>query len=436
MKKFNLIEEEWISAVKDKEIYNISLMECLKNPCKYDFIYDNNALNEFSMYLLIWNILHRSLGQINIKEWSNIWNSKSWGNAPVEYLEKWEDRFFLFHPTHPFYQYSNTICEKSEYKNISKIVPQLPSGNNNLFFMASEKKELSLSYKDSIKYLLSYQYFCPQEASYVLGPYSKAIHSFIKGSNLFETMMLNYITNTDITGIPCWEIDDYCLYSPKESGILHNLTLLSRRIKLEDSTNCVDGFYMNFLFKEKETKDEKKIIKNNIREFIKAIKDNNPFISTYKYTQKEKGEEEEKTGVYEFQNEKASWRNLHSILNNENNMIIKDYTIFKMNNIESYGYINFINYGAEVKTAGTTGLIKLLKKNEYLIPFNILVKNSDIEEDETKEDKIESLVEKLEKEYKEIINCVKKAIRNTNGKNKKEKDIIDPSWEKKTSTMY
>ena len=135
-----------------------------------------------------------------LDRWEELWTFQSFPKSPIlDYLEKWRERFWLFHPQRPFWQVpeANIGTEYSAAKLNGEI---LESGNKyRIFASCSGDKKKELSYAQAARWLLYLNGFDDTSAK----PKGKGLPSvgagwlgkigliWVQGENLFQTLMLN-----------------------------------------------------------------------------------------------------------------------------------------------------------------------------------------------------------------------------------------------------
>ena len=195
-----------------------------------------------------------------LERWSELWQLGHFPAEPVrDYLEQWKDRFWLFHPTHPFWQVPQAKIG-TEY-GAAKLNGEMSESSNKLRLFplyAGQSKE-QLSYPQAARWLLCVNGYDDTSAK----PKGKGLPSvgagwlgkigFIQaqGDNLYETLMLNLTLLRD--GRECWGESKPCweLEAPKSAerteiccpdNPAQLLTLQSRRLLLHRTGENVDGF--------------------------------------------------------------------------------------------------------------------------------------------------------------------------------------------------
>jgi CRISPR system Cascade subunit CasA len=206
-------------------------------------------------------VLHRNCGPregpggpADTAEWGRLWEKKAWDKERLDqYFEKWKESFDLFHEKYPFYQTLEIPFEK--YETTAGLLSLSPPYRSHptLFDHGLVDVPPSLSPAEAALLLVAQQAF-----AYVnLVTYENKEHKSAKaaslvrsavvlnrGSNLFETLMLNlHAYNPDDeepfhfdpkTDKPAWERSEYTRPSDRlPDGYLDWLTWQSRRVRLK-----------------------------------------------------------------------------------------------------------------------------------------------------------------------------------------------------------
>lgn len=273
--EFNLLDEPWIRVMtKDYEIKEVSLTEVLIHSHEYaDFAGELEAQNVAVLRLslaVLYTVFYRynvdgELEKIDDREmahdrWEDLWVE---GHFPEEvirnYLKKYRDRFWLFHPQTPFYQV-NEAKKGTEY-TAAKLNGEISESSNKIrmFATRSGERKLQLTYAEAARWLLFINGFDDTSAK----PRQKGLPSpgagwigrlgIVEaiGHNLFETLMLNLVFDqvgdnwTD--NRPVWEKapkGDERTEIPLPNNPAELLTLQSRRLLLIRKNGFVTGYYL------------------------------------------------------------------------------------------------------------------------------------------------------------------------------------------------
>ncbi len=245
---FNLIEQKWIACVHfDGRVEEFSLHEALARAHELRSIQGDSPLETAALYRLLLAVLHSALrGPGNRAEWGKLWAKGQWEPGLInDYLDKWRERFDLFHPERPFYQMADN---RAKAKSVITLVIDMASGNNAAFFdHHTEDVGVSLSAAKAARTLITAHnfglagLFLPG-ATFTDAPWGRGIIFFVEGDNLFATLALNLLAYPDEkknnmssskTDRPAWEKDDP--HQPVRhipEGYLDYLTWQNRRVLL------------------------------------------------------------------------------------------------------------------------------------------------------------------------------------------------------------
>ncbi len=240
---FNLIDEPWIPCIRNTgEKVELSLREALLGAHELRGIYGESPLVIASIYRLLLAMLYSIYGNPSTSSWRKLWQAASNDAEQVNaYLNKWHERFYLFHPERPFYQWGDELVS---LKSVDNILHENASGNNStLFDHSSKNTEKKLSPSEAIRVLLSAQAYgiagpCnPKLKLYFSNsPWTSGAIFLLKGETLFETLVLNWFQPPQEMrnhAQPFWESDDPYLGNREvPNGYLDYLTWPSRKILL------------------------------------------------------------------------------------------------------------------------------------------------------------------------------------------------------------
>lgn len=265
---FNLIDEPWI-LVKDAgcHVKEISMQEALLNAHQYRGLAGETKTQDFAVFRMLLAVIYTVFSRYDpdgnemdpdadlVDQWEEIWAAGKLPESPINrYLEEWHDRFWLFDEQYPFYQ-TNAVKEKSKPLSTSKMDGSLfQSANKARLFMDRSPENRALTFPEAARWLLHLICFDdiaaknPTPKKTWCGKLSLVA---LVGTNLFETLMLNYRADydpTDSTEKPTWEADYSHPEYNREIQIPDNqaalLTLRSRHVFLVRDGHYVRQYYL------------------------------------------------------------------------------------------------------------------------------------------------------------------------------------------------
>jgi CRISPR system Cascade subunit CasA len=197
---FNLIEEPWIPCIRnDGKQVELNLREVLLEAHQLSGLYGETPLIVASLFRFLLAMMYSVYGLPSTRSWPRLWQAEKNNKARVEeYLAKWHERFYLFHPEHPFYQWADGANRE---KTIVDMFPELSSGNaGTLFDHHTHQNTPVFTPAQAIRALLFVQTFsiaggnglAPRDSSDA--PWARGVVFFAEGDTLFETLMLNFMS--------------------------------------------------------------------------------------------------------------------------------------------------------------------------------------------------------------------------------------------------
>ena len=280
---FNLVTDPWIKVISknDYDEKEVSLTELFQNTEDYyqlcgDSKTQDLAVLRFLLSILLsvytrfnaddekyewlklddkWRVAEidedyddsNKLNKALFKTWKQLYKQEAFSNKVIEYLNKYKDRFDLFGDT-PFYQVSrevydqNVDAKKQVVKGkgtvaVKQINRRISESNNtpSIFSPKSEEEKNKTNFAELTRWLITYQNFSgvtdktkvssKEKFSVSKGWLYSISPVFIKGNDLFETLMFNLTLTDDqneklavLKQKPVWEYDDINEY------IQHRLT--------------------------------------------------------------------------------------------------------------------------------------------------------------------------------------------------------------------
>lgn len=278
-KEFNLLNEPWIYLMDKNGIRKeVSIKEALFSAHEYSAIQGELPTQDVAVLRLLLAILYSVFLRYDINgeenpitgdyvdnedimiRWKEIWDNGSIPEKPLQnYMNTWNDRFWLFHPQYPFYQIPEAITGTS-YTS-AKMNGVLSESNNKdrLFPLRTGIKKAELEYSEAARWLLYVNAFDDTSAkpkekgkgSPGAGWLGKLGLIYAVGNNLFETLLLNMVMLKNgqtawKDGKAAWELEQPRTEERVEIACPDNpaelLTLQSRRLLLKRENDKVVGF--------------------------------------------------------------------------------------------------------------------------------------------------------------------------------------------------
>ena len=273
--EFNLLKEPWIRVRKpDCTVQEVSLTDALLCAHEFQDLAGELPTQDVALLRLMLAVLQtvfyrfdpegneapvQSSGEA-LSRWRALWQMQRFPEKPIrEYLDKWRERFWLFHPDRPFYQIPQARIG-TEY-GAAKLNGEVSESGNKLRLFATYAKQekTAMTYAQAARWLLYINGFDDTSAK----PKGKGLPSvgagwlgrlgllLAQGRNLMETLMLNLILLRDDGSIweaplPCWELEQpRCgerTQIPQPENAAQLLTLQSRRLLLQREGGLVTGY--------------------------------------------------------------------------------------------------------------------------------------------------------------------------------------------------
>ena len=274
-KEFNLLDEPWIRVMlPDCAVREVSLLEALTQAHAFSALAGELPTQDMAILRVLLAVLHTVFSRTDadgrprpvedkddaLGRWQALWALRRFPEEPVRaYLEKWRERFYLFHPERPFYQVAQA-ANGTEF-TAAKLNGAISESSNKirLFPMRAGAEKNRLSYAEAARWLIYLNGFDDTSAK----PKQKNLPSpgagwlgklgliVAQGENLFETLMLNLVMLSDQDepwgeNRPVWELERPRTQERCEISMPDNqaelLTLQSRRLLLQREGQWVTGY--------------------------------------------------------------------------------------------------------------------------------------------------------------------------------------------------
>ncbi len=301
-KEFNLLHEPWI-LVKDQggSIEEVSLTELFRNAPRYQGLAGELPTQDIAILRLLLAILHAVFARydlegehvpitspgIALQRWKTLWEKRMFPLDILEaYLRHYEDRFYLFHATRPFYQVAK-LGRCTEY-NAAKLNGELSESNNKLrlFPQRTGSGKAGLTYPEAARWLININSYddtaskpsrkgLPSPGAGWLGKLGLIIAT---GDSLYETMLLNLVFLKDGSDElwgeenPTWEADEADVGERKKIAMPDSLsalyTLQSRRLLLRRDGGSITGYNLlggDFFLKENAFAEQMTLWRNTAK---------------------------------------------------------------------------------------------------------------------------------------------------------------------------
>lgn len=237
MYSFNLVDQPWIPVrTLDGGLTTLCLRDTLLQAHRLRRLEDASPLVLAALHRFLLAVLHRALEGPSTTEQAARWFQEGFpADRITAYLDRWRERFDLFHPTHPFFQVPG-LERATSPKPWTILLPEEGSNNTNTLFNPSLREGYSpgLARPDgAARALITYQTFVLGGLVRVFltsAPASQVAPAalvFVLGENLHENLCLNLVPYTDpARDVPIWEREgvlsvDYMEQGPREPAKGH-----------------------------------------------------------------------------------------------------------------------------------------------------------------------------------------------------------------------
>ena len=283
-KEFNLIDEPWIRVIDSRcRVTEVSLREAMIGSHRYKALSGELPTQDIAVMRLMLAVLHTVYSRADengdvspldeddedgaLDRWKAVWDMGRFSEKAIGgYLDKWHERFWLFHPERPFGQTAG-LTSGTDY-DAPKLNGEISESSNKIrfFSMYSGDNKTQLTYPQAARWLLYLNAYDDTSSkptkegkakaggklpSPGIGWLGKLGTVFLTGDDLFETLMLNLVLigsdgNVQAEQRPLWEQEKISKEERTEIPVPDDLamlyTLQSRRILLNRKNDRVVSY--------------------------------------------------------------------------------------------------------------------------------------------------------------------------------------------------
>ena len=279
---FSLLDEPWVQVVyRDGHPDEISLRRVFSDAPNIKELSGDIPQQKLPLIRLFLAILYRAyrVAGTDVDQMRELWKMVFSagcfsGGAVEQYLDKWEDHFYLI-GERPFFQVPGLeYVGAKPYSPVSEMIADVPKPDKYLFSMRGMEATSSLSLSEAARWLVFMQAY---DTAGIKTPVKGNTHInkgkvyapkgmlgtgwlggigglYAEGKNLFETLMLNWVlydTKYDSElyrlfgneqDVPVWEKEEIPSFDlddhSKFAGPVQALTWQSRRLRLVPNEDC------------------------------------------------------------------------------------------------------------------------------------------------------------------------------------------------------
>lgn len=253
-KRFNLLDEPWIPVrLMSGAVGEVGLLALFDRLGEITALAETSPPSLVALHRLLLAVTHRALflaqGPWRDKDRAQWYSDGLPADAMRKYLEQWRDRFWLFHPEHPFMQVAALAqCEETrdKIKPWTQIALDKVSGNAPVLFDHSvDGAPTAIDAAQALRYLLGFLQFTPGGLVKVIrgadkaGALANAAAAIPMGETLGQTLCLalHGVDKRSADDLPAWEqpapgIADLSADARLATGPNDRYTRLSRAVLL------------------------------------------------------------------------------------------------------------------------------------------------------------------------------------------------------------
>ena len=168
---FNLLDEPWIRLMgEDCAVRECTLPQALLESHRYRRLAGELPTQNVAILRLLLAVLHTVFYRVDLdgeedpieeptqalQRWQRLWKAGCFPEAPIRnYLNEWKERFWLFHPEHPFFQVPSAAAG-TQY-TAAKLNGELSESSNKvrLFPVRAGQDKDGLSYAEAARWLVN-----------------------------------------------------------------------------------------------------------------------------------------------------------------------------------------------------------------------------------------------------------------------------------------
>jgi CRISPR system Cascade subunit CasA len=253
MSRFNLIDEKWIPVrFFDGTRDELGIRDTLLRAEEIAAIEDSSPLVVASLHRFLLAVLYRALeGPTDIDQAKELFKKGLPDNKIIDYLNKWQDRFWLFDEKYPFYQVPSYEPKekngKKQWRSWTAMASEHNADNAKVLFDHVEIENAGTIFsKKAAQWLIACQTFAVgggnSDFQYTKSaPSASAVMAIPLGANLHDTLLLSLVPENReilVSDNPIWEREPEPIESLRQgptredSGWADRYSWRSRSIRL------------------------------------------------------------------------------------------------------------------------------------------------------------------------------------------------------------